>query len=92
MKERTDLLGIEIVRDLAEKLKARLEEKIKAVKDIASALAAALKDKKRRKQRKDSQKFNFSQERLSLESAAELKIITPSLQLIGWIQVAHAFY
>ena len=91
MKERTDLLGNEIVSDLAEKLKARMEEKINAVKEIASAVTAALKDKKPRRQRKDSQKFNFSQVSLSLGSATEIKIITPSLQLIGGVKVAHAF-
>jgi len=50
IKEGSDLHGTEIVRDLAEKLKVRLEEKINAVKQISNELAKAMDNRRPRKQ------------------------------------------
>lgn len=51
--EGSDLRGDEIVRDLADKLKARLEQKIDAVRQISDAVAKAFNNRKPRKKRKN---------------------------------------
>lgn len=53
IKEGSDLHGNEIVRDLAEKLKVRLEEKINVVKQISNELAKAMNYRRPRKQSKN---------------------------------------
>ena len=68
----SDLHGSEIVRDLAEKLKARMEQKINAVKQISNEVTKAFNNQKPPKQSKNCSKFNFSQVRsLSFKSAVQ---------------------
>ena len=73
IKEGSDLYGTEIVRDIAEKLKVRLEEKIHAVKEISNELAKAMYNRRPRKQSENRPTFNLLQVRL-FENAVQQKL------------------
>ena len=83
--EKDNLNADNIVKAIADKLKARLKEKIDAVEQISNELTKAIKDDRTREECKDGQIYNFFPSEVIIVEriSTEIKTITHSLQLIG---------